>query len=351
MVRRSPRSPPSDVVDHRATVAAGFVTGLLAGVRARGLETGGFLEAAGIDPASLEMREGRVPIDSYVALYNTVARELGDEAFALFSRPLRTGTFEFLCRGMLGSRDLGEALDRAARFLRLVLAELRVTVTRDGPEARIEIAEVRRLRPLPDDAARVFAFEWLLRLLHGLASWFAAKPLGLAEVRFPYAPPPHAADYALIYTAHASFHGKTLVATLDPGALGLPVRRNEADLAAFLDGAPGKIAMLYRRDREIARAVREVLARSLATPLEETARALGLSERTLHRRLQEEGTSFRDVKDGLRREIALARLERSDASVAEIAAELGYSEPSAFFRAFQGWTGVAPSAHRKRSRR
>ena len=68
------------------------------------------------------------------------------------------------------------------------------------------------------------------------------------------------------------------------------------------------------------------------------------------RRLHEEGTSFREVKDLLRREIALARLERSDASVAEIAAELGYSEPSAFFRAFQGWTGLAPTAHRRRSR-
>jgi len=350
MAERGKRTHPPAPKDHRATVAAGFVTGLLSGARGRGLETSGFLQAAGISADELGAPDARVPVAAYVALYNAVARDLGDEGFALFSRPLRTGTFEFLCRGMLGSRDLGEALDRAARFLRLVLAELRVTVTRDGRDARIEIAEIRKLRALPDDAARIFAFEWLLRLLHGLASWFAAKPIGLAQVQFPYAPPPHAADYALIYTAHASFHGKTLVATLDPGVLDLPVRRNEADLAAFLEGAPGKIAMLYRRDREIARAVREVLARSLATPLEETARALGLSERTLHRRLQEEGTSFRAVKDSVRREIALARLEHSEASVAEIAAELGYSEPSAFFRAFQGWTGVAPTAHRRRSR-
>ena len=46
----------------------------------------------------------------------------------------------------------------------------------------------------------------------------------------------------------------------------------------------------------------------------------------------------------------MARLEKTRQSVAEIAAELGYSEPSAFFRAFHGWTGEAPSAHRKRSR-
>jgi AraC-like DNA-binding protein len=346
------RPAPSGEDDHRATVAAGFVTGLLSGARSRGLDAEGLVAAAGLSPNLVARRDARVPIADYVALYNTVARELGDEGFALFSAPLRRGTFEFLCRGMLGSRDLAEALDRAARFLRVVLPDLRVTIARTGAEARLEIAEVHRLRADVNDPCRIFAFEWLLRLLHGLASWFAARPLALLAVRFPYSRPPHAADYALIYTEHATFGGKTLAATFDAATLDSPVRRDAKDLEAFLVGAPGKIAMLYRRDRDLAHAVREILARSMKSPptLDDAAQALGLSPRTLHRRLHDEGTSYRDIKDSLRREIALARLERSDASVAEIAAELGYSEPSAFFRAFQGWTGLAPTAHRRRSR-
>lgn len=338
--------------EHRATVAAGFVTGLLSGANARGADVAPFLEAAGIPRDTLRGAQARVPIARYVALYNAVARGLDDEGFALFSTPLRAGTFEFLCRGALGSRDLHEALLRAARFLRLVLPDLRVALTREGGVARLEIAEERRLRVAANDACRVFAFEWLLRLLHGVASWLVARPIALLDVRFPYAAPPHAADYALIYTAHAAFGSKTLVASFDAGSLALPVRRGEADLAAFLEGGPGKIAMLYRRDREVARAVREFVGRSLATAatLDDAARAIGVSSRTLHRRLEEEGTSFRGIKDGLRREVALARLEKGDASVADIASELGYSEPSAFFRAFQGWTGIAPSAHRRRSK-
>src|SRR5262249_12458592 len=163
--------------------------------------------------------------------------------------------------------------------------------------------ETRRSRHGANDPVRVFAFEWLLRLIHGLASWFAGRSLTLLEVQFPYAPPPHAADYALIYTAHARFHARTLVATFDAQSLALPVRRDATDLAAFLEGGPGKIAMLYRRDRELARAVREFLGRSLASSpgLDEAARALGLSARTLHRRLHDEGTSFRAIKDALRR--------------------------------------------------
>ncbi len=62
----------------------------------------------------------------------------------------------------------------------------------------------------------------------------------------------------------------------------------------------------------------------------------------------DEGASFRAIKDALRRDLALARLAKPGGSVARVAAELGYSEPSAFFRAFQGWTGEAPSAWRRR---
>ncbi|MGZ5078240.1 MAG: AraC family transcriptional regulator [Usitatibacter sp.] len=333
-------------------MAAGFVTGMLSGVRARGIDPKPLLLAAGLPYACLAELDGRVPIANYAALYNIVVRHLDDEGFALFSSPLRLGTFEFLCRAVLGSRTLGEALDLAGRFLRLVLADLSVTISRKEPWARLEISERRPLQALRQDPRRVFAFEWLLRLLHGLACWLARRSLPLDEVRFPFGPPRHAADYALVYAERSIFGGGSLVARFDAALLDLPVRRDESDLAAFLDGAPGKITMLYRRDREMARAVRELLSGDLASApsFEETARLLKLSPRTLHRHLHDEGSSFRAIKDGARREIALARLEKSRSSIAQIAAELGYSEPSAFFRAFQGWTGEAPSAHRKRHR-
>lgn len=341
------RSAPTRPGTPRATVAAGFVSGMLSGLRARGLDPAPVLASVGLGTRG---RGGRVPIDRYAALYNAVVRALDDEGFGLFGAPLRPGTFEFLCRALMGSRDLGEALERAGRFLALVLPDLQVRLVREGAEARLEIAETRPLRARRADPCRVFAFEWLLRLLHGLACWLAGRGLALERVQFPYPRPSHAADYRLVYTERSSFSGEALVAAFDAALLDLPVRRDEAELAAFLDGAPGKITLLYRRDREMARGVREILAAALPRPvaLEEAALALGLSPRTLHRRLHDEGSSFRAVKDALRRDLALARLGKTSDSVARIAADLGYSEPSAFFRAFQGWTGEAPSAWRRR---
>lgn len=351
------KSPPPDpphrvtTVPHRATVAAGFVTGLLSGARTRGADPARLLARAGIDPGVLRERAGRVPIGNYAALYNLAVAEMADEAFGLLSRPLEPGAFEFLCRSVLSSRDLGTALRRACAYLAVALPDLHVSIEIAGDTALLAIQE-RSSRLQRDDPRRVFAHEWLLRLLHALSCWLVERPVPLDEVRFPYRSPRHAADYALIYTPRATFGAKRLEAMLDGAMLELPVRRGETDLPAFLDGAPGRITMLYRRDREVAGAVREHLSRHLAggSGLEATAAALRLAPRTLHRRLHHEGTSFRGIREALRRELALAWLSREGRSIAQVALDLGYSEPSAFFRAFQGWTGVAPSAYR-RSRR
>jgi AraC-like DNA-binding protein len=196
----------------------------------------------------------------------------------------------------------------------------------------------------------VFAFEWLLRLLHGLACWLAGRGLALDSVRFPYPQPAHANDYALIFTEHSSFNAEQLVATFNANLLDLPIRRDETALIAFLDGAPGKITTLYRRDREMVIRVRDLLRAALpdTLSLEEVADQLHLSPRTAHRRLEEEGSSFRGIKDALRRDMALARLTKTRDPISQVAADLGYADTSAFYRAFVEWTGMAPVHYRRR---
>jgi AraC-like DNA-binding protein len=196
----------------------------------------------------------------------------------------------------------------------------------------------------------VFAFEWLLRMLHALACWLVARDLAIESARFPYPRPKHATDYALIYTERCSFGGDVLEVRLRRDLLELPVRRDDDALAAFLAEGPGKITMLYRHDRETVRRMREILTAALPKrlPLSAVAHRLGLTTRTLHRRLHEESSSFRAVSDAVRRDLALSQLQRGDKPIAAIAAELGYAEPSAFFRAFSKWTGEAPTKYRKR---
>ncbi|MBX7198144.1 MAG: AraC family transcriptional regulator [Rhodospirillaceae bacterium] len=336
----------------RATVAAGFVTGMLSGLAAQGADMTALLMEAGIAPATLGDMKARVPLTSYAALYNGVVRAMDDEGFGLFAGRLKTGMLEFLVRGLIGSRDLREALARATRYLALVLPDFTLTIAEDAVSARLEIAENGAPWPAVNDPRRVFAFEWCLRLLHGLSCWLVGKSLALDSVQFPYAKPPQAADYPLIYTEHPHFGGEALIARLHKNLLALPVRRDQESVTAFLEGGPGKIAMLYRRDHEIVRQIRDILATSLgeALSLQDVADRLHLSLRTVQRRLKQEGSSFRAVKAALRRNKALAVMENTSQPIAAVAADLGYAETSAFFRAFVGWTGEAPSAYRRRMR-
>jgi AraC-like DNA-binding protein len=323
---------------------------MLAGLVRAGRDPTPLLEAAGIAAGTMTDPAARVPADRYAALYNLTNRALGDEAFGLFSVPMRVGSFEFLCRAVASAPTLGEALERTGRFLRVLLPDVAVTVQRLPDMAVLSIAETRALATSVDDPARVFAFEWLLRLIHGLACWLVGRGLALDQVAFPYPRPPHADDYALIYAEHAEFGAPELVARFDATLLDLPIRRDESAVNVFLQGAPGKITMLYRRDREMVPRVRDLLRGALPTniDLDRVAATLHLSPRTLHRRLAEEGASFRSIKDALRRDMALAQLAKSNDSIARIGADLGYADTSTFYRAFTNWTSMAPSDYRRR---
>ncbi|MBS0356388.1 MAG: AraC family transcriptional regulator ligand-binding domain-containing protein [Proteobacteria bacterium] len=325
----------------------GFVSGMLSGMPHRNIDAAPLLTGLDINLADAA---SRVPVDRYATLYNLVIGELQDEAFGLFSTPMRPGSFEFLCRGMLGAPTLADALDRARRFLSIVLPDLAVGVLRQDNRAELHISEVMPVAATPDDPARVFAFEWLLRLLHSLSCWLVGRGLALDAVDFPFARPAHADDYALVYTERSAFvTGTRLVARFNATLLDLPIRRDEAALAAFLDGAPGRISMLYRRDRNTVTRVRDLIRHALPVSLsqDDVAGRLHMSPRTLHRRLEEEGSSFRGIKEALRRDLALSRLTKTRQSIAQVAADLGYADTSAFYRAFTGWTGMSPERYRR----
>ena len=107
MVHRTIASSPQR---SQASVAMGFVTGMLAGVRRRQIDPAPILDALAIDIADTA---SRIPIDRYAALYNRLNRQLDDEGFGLFAQPMRVGSFEFLCRGCLSAPTLAEALAHA----------------------------------------------------------------------------------------------------------------------------------------------------------------------------------------------------------------------------------------------
>lgn len=331
----------------------GFVTGLLSGAIAKGYDPTVALSRHGLTMDDLREPQRRMSLTGYAELYNTIVMDLDDESLGLSSIPARSGVFEFLTRSVLSSANLQEALLRASRFLRLVLPDMRVTLCDDGECALLEIRETSGDLCDREDRRRTFAFEWLLRLLHALSCWLIDCKIDLKHVSFPFDPPQHAGDYVYIYTANSTFGADWLAAEFDRSLLRYPVRRTDSDLDRFLQGAPGRISILYRRDRDIVRQVREVIAEALPTcpTLDDIASGLHMSPRSLQRRLALEGASIRSIRDGVRRETALLRLERSRDPISQIADDLGYSDSTAFYRAFHSWTEQSPNKFRASRRR
>lgn len=329
-----------------STVAMGFVTGLLSGYMSRGLDPSSLLEQVGIMPQALTTSDFRIPLAQYAALFNAVAEDLDDEAVGLFSEPVRGGSFELLVRAVLSSSTLEEALERASRFLKVLVPEMPLRVASSGSNAQLLITSSQKLDR--NDPRRIFALEWLLRLVHGMACWLAQKNVYLDVVSFPFSEPAHAADYSMVYTAQAKFCGEELIAEFTKRDLTIPVRRDEGALVDFLVGAPGRISILYRRDRDTIQSVRELLAADLrgSPSLTTVARELKMSPRTLQRRLSQEGMSLRDIKTAIKRNAALAKLTRTDQTVSQIAYEIGYSDAAAFYRAFRNWTSNGPRSYR-----
>lgn len=335
----------------RQKVAAGFMHGMLAGYRHQGHDPERLTAEAGMSPDFFLDPFKRITLDECVRVYELIVNELSDEGFGIFSKSLPWGSMELFFRSLCSSAHLREAVDRSCRYLPILVPDMRIKLEVHEESGCLLIQQTGSLAEGLPEAGRVFAYEWLLRHLHGYFCWLVNRGIALDRVEFPYDPPLHAADYRILYTEDAHFGHKELRAYFRLNLLDLPIRRDEEALKSFLIGAPAKLTSLYRREREIVIRVRDLLKAEMGTPhsLQEVAAALFMSPRTLHRRLQDEGSSLSAIRSALRRDMAVALMDKGKMSVMEIAAQLGYADPSSFYRAFVSWTGRAPSGYRRRT--
>lgn len=323
----------------RRMISPRFVEDALDCMRRRGMEVEPLLRSVGLPEKVTEP----VSAESYGALWLAISQAMEDEFFGGAAQPMRPGSFTLLCHAVLYATTLEQALRRALRFLNVVLAD---------PRGELVVADGLALVRLTDKGGPRSAFTyrtyWIL--VHGITCWLVGRRIPLRRLEFSCDPPRQSADYGRFFGAPVHFSQPQSLLAFDASFLTLPAIRNEKALKEFLRRAPANILVRYRHDAGLAARVRTRLQETppMNWPDAETmAKRLRMPASSLRRRLREEGTTYRDIRDELRRDLAMEWLLQSTRGVGEVAADLGFSEPSAFHRAFRKWTGMRPGAFRR----
>ena len=334
----------------RSTVVAAtpmaFVQAIARAYALRQLAPDAALAAAQIAPADLDRTGARITALQMEWLSAAAMQELDDEGLGWFARPLPWGSYGMLARASLSAPTLGVALKRWCRHHGLLTRDITLAVQTEGDEARIVLGEHRP--PGGDGSLREFCFVSVLRNIHGLACWFVDSRIPLLGASFPYSAPPHAEAYRVLFDGPTRFDAEDTSIRFDARYLALPIKRDEAAMNQMLQRALPIQVRPYRRDRLLVQRVRQVLLNQPqdAHNADDLAALLHTSARTLHRQLKEEGATLQALKDEVRRERAMALLQRTNRPIKQIAAATGFLNEKSFIRAFKTWTGMAPGEWR-----
>lgn len=337
------------VVDAAApgTIAARLLQRVVSYCARRGHDGDALCRAVGVDPKLLGDPEARVPY--------ALAAALGEEALA------RTGDPELglnLAQDVLDPRgyDVGALLLMASPTVRAALERLveHQRYWADGERSALIAAPgglaIRYRLPGATGAYARHADECAMAETTLGVRALTGRPLSPRLVRFRHARPASTRAHEAVFSCPVEFGAAHTELVLDDDVLDTRLEHaNEVFFAAFEEQVRRALARLppaATTSSDVRATIRATLAGGGCT-LEGTAKRLGTSTRSLQRRLQTEGTTFAEIVDALRRELAITWLD-AGLPVAAVAAELGYADATAFHHAFRRWTGTSPSRRARR---
>jgi AraC-like DNA-binding protein len=313
---------------------------------ARGVRIDDLLERHGVDPSLLEVLDARVPHALIVDLWEQVPLRLNDAALGLrLAQTAPLGIFGLVEYCMRNSADLATCYQKLTRWQRLLHDVASYHFELEGDVARLSH------RPAPSLEIPPQATGFILAKLLRIGQLMTGKAFMPRSVSLPYPRPLDDTEHKKVFGPAVRFSQPEAHLELDRELLGLRIQGMDPQLAAVLEGyAQQRLAELPQTAEDLVDDLAQRIRRALDGTVPDAAtlaRQMGMSSRTLSRRLHERGLSYQEVVDQARREVALRQLSNKDLKVIEIAFLLGFSEVSTFYRAFRRWTGTTPGAYRR----
>jgi AraC-like DNA-binding protein len=332
-----------------ALVPASYAARFIALVETHGVTAEQLLVGTGWTRGQLDEASARMSVAALTQVFANAMRLTNDPSLGLeFGLSLKASSHGQLGIALMTCRSLRDAIQLSERYMEVRAMPWRVQLVVEGDRAIMRFIEIARAEQM-----RWMLLETVLGAVIRLGEFMLGVPFAHPEIEFRYDAPslPHHARFTdqvprVVYDVpenQAIFPASWLDRPL---ALCEPVTNREAISA-------------LENERRILHVSEDLLERAravLADPqhgfpgLEQVARQLSVSSRTLRRHLRERGKTFQELRDAARRARAIVLLEESKLAIDDVARALGYADTTGFIRAFQRWTGEAPSAFRKRTR-
>ncbi len=310
-----------------------------------GLDRQELLDSVGLGEADISDPDNRVPVLKSVRLLQGMANRTGDEDIGLkLGQRIEVRNVGVVGYAMAHSDDLESAIQRLVRFQKILNQRAEARFERDGDRWRLVFLSeplIEGFRPALDDymAAIVVVLGELI-----------GKAIKPAETDFRYSKPAEISLHREIFGSRIRFGCQKQMLAFWDRDIQTSLKEADPQLTGYLDELAEIRLDTLPKDDTVAARVRRAIWPHLSEgqpTIGAIAADLAVSSRTLQRRLREEGTSYGEVIESLRREKAMLLLRDPNLAIYEVGYLLGYSDPSAFYRAFRRWNGDSPSRYRQ----
>jgi len=329
--------------DH--TLLASFVLPVTQALRLRGIDALEVIEELGINATDVTDPDSRILVSDLLSLWKTAVEITDDEALGLYvAEQVQPQMLHGLGFAWLASDTIYDALKRTVRFSKFMATFADIELKEEGDYVHLYLSRTVELDQVVP-AARDFVVAMLVRMCRLTLGQFISPVAVEMERKTPVNPDQW--DYAL--SCRVAFDCETTRITWSLADISEPLDTRNPALAQVNDEQTESYLNSYliqSASREVVQKIVEKLPDGPPNQ-QQIADAMHVSNRTLQRKLKDEGTSFKDLLQDTRLQLACRYLKNPSRSVLETAYLLGFSEPSTFSRAFKRWTGTAPAEYRQ----
>lgn len=302
----------------------------------------------GITPQDLQNPDNHLPIIKAQKLWKEAIEMTGDAFLPLhIGEMINTISVGILAYVMMHSPTLKKALDKLCQYQDIVCDASKTSLIIDNELAYLTISE-----PSNDIFAPHYAYESTLSIYNSAISGMLGQTIPLTAVHFDY--PAYVNDLS---EYHRIFKGAEIV--FSSHFSGLVFEKKYLD-CLILNASPNLFSIFevhadaILKSLKPAESLQEKIKKEILHDLKgeepilsNIAKKLGIGVRSIQLKLKEEGVTFQQLLDEIRKNLATKHLKEAQLSTTDIAYLLGYSEPSVFFRSFKKWTGQTPTVYRK----